>query len=204
MTRGSAYKRRSTSRRGRSRKPPLGPKGPSTAIRTVKLLDLRSVAGRLFMRLWKILVGVSVVLTVVVGVLQFSSRISVLPTTPINPSDSFSVPFIVKNEGLLAIYDVKFSCHYDQIKDLNENTWTNASQVNVHRVREIGAGQQATVTCNKIRGDITFAHADMSIIVSFRPSFIPWRKEPLPVRFIVERGSDGQLYWLPQPEDKQS
>jgi len=66
--------------------------------------------------------------------------------------------------------------------------------------KEILPDGTATTFCNlgplmQFKAD----SADVIIIVSYRPSFVFWRREKHQ-RFITMKSSDGILHWQPQPE----
>jgi hypothetical protein len=127
------------------------------------------------------------------------SRVSVAPSAAINPHDTFSTPFVVTNEGVLSVKDVQFSCHYNKILDAGGNNWTTIIQDNTRNIPEVSPSHAATVQCSSITSNKPFTYAEMSIIVSFRPSLWPWRKAPETFRFIFRRSVDGAIHWLPQP-----
>jgi hypothetical protein len=68
----------------------------------------------------------------------------------------------------------------------------------VQGVSEIVPGHPVTFLCKAIEMDAPFDEADISVVVSFRPSFSLWRKPPELYNFTVIRGSDGVVHWLPR------
>ena len=127
----------------------------------------------------------------------FSSRITIRPGSPIDTSDSFSTPFEISNNGWLAITDVEVSCLYSKVEDVNHNTFTNVGQ-GWFTFPKIQPNHPATVQCRAITSDAPFLRGDITINIAYSPRFLSIRKHEQ-FRYMVERGSDGVLHWLPQP-----
>src|SRR6266516_1480865 len=86
----------------------------------------RQLMKRRFVRIAAFLVGLIGLISALVGIDSYvSSRISVLPESPTDPSDSFSTPFKISNDGWLTINDVQVACHYEKVLDVHENTLTD-------------------------------------------------------------------------------
>jgi hypothetical protein len=148
------------------------------------------------LRIAAFLVGLIGLIAAVLGIDSYiSSRISVLPESPIDPSDSFSTPFKISNDGWLTINDVQVNCHYEKVLDVHENTLSDIG-VGGYKFKELKANHPLTVQCHTVHLDSPFRTGDIIIEVSHRPSFIPWRKEER-FKYHIERGSDGVLHWMP-------
>ncbi|HEX7316420.1 MAG TPA: hypothetical protein VF297_21130 [Pyrinomonadaceae bacterium] len=159
----------------------------------------------------KLLIGLVSSTVVVLGAVSsliginvyFSSRLTVSSASPLNLSDPFSTFFIVSNDGALAVYDVRFWCKYNHIKYAAIAEFKEGGSFDVTRdVGKIEAGDKASVPCippGYVKAPLT--KADVSIGVSFQPSFIPWRIQR-GFRFVGERDPDDVLHWFPQPLQK--
>lgn len=137
---------------------------------------------------------------------DFSPKVSVSSAQALNPSDLFSTPFMLLNEGYLAIHDVEAECALNNVKYKNGSNIEQAiTRGSLNGSKDIQPHEQMTFKCppHGIAFGSDLASADVSIIASFQPSFIPWRfhKE---FRFVSEKSSDGYLHWFPQPKNKQS
>lgn len=124
-----------------------------------------------------------------------ASRISVTPGAAIDPANTFGTPFILTNGGYLAAKDVLVDCLYDKIVDTNLNTFSEMSYSGIS-IDEIRANHPTTVQCRSILSDAPWSEASIRVVVSYRPSFLPWRESET-YSFHVKRGTDGTIHWLP-------
>lgn len=162
---------------------------------------------RILLIVWNAIAAVSVLVTIWVAV---TPRVFVHPTIPLDPSNPLFTPFVVRNEGYLAIRDVKFSCSMKYLKfasggplAIGIGDYTNRFSDPKQVARVIAAGEEYSellplsgLEHNQIE------NADIAIVLSFRPiRWLPWRRERLH-RFVVTQSKDGQRYWLPQPINK--
>lgn len=138
-----------------------------------------------------------------VGIYSFwVPRLSVSVLTALEPSAPLSTQFAISNDGYLAIYDVTFVCGVEQLKfkagsGIERIGFTNPKLVE----KRIGPSKKATVTCDwLINRDAPISKGDISIIVTFRPSWYPLQKNES-FRFITVEASDGTLHWIPKPEE---
>lgn len=133
----------------------------------------------------------------VVGIgTAISSRLSIDPKSAVDPKDTFSTPFILTNNGWLPANDVEADCIYDKIIDVNQSIWINARESEI-RVGEVKANHPVTVQCRLAQSDAPFSRADVRIVISYQPSFLPWR-ETETYTYTVVRGPNGTIHWLPR------
>ena len=57
---------------------------------------------------WALIVSTGVIVGLLTGPLVLIPRVTVTPSSTLDPSDPFSAPFIISNDSTFAIYDVKF------------------------------------------------------------------------------------------------
>jgi hypothetical protein len=152
-------------------------------------------------RSWKIIVGASSVVGLIGGLMYFAARVTVSSLTPLNPTDPFSTPFSISNDGAFSIYDVEFSCSLNDVKFPNGGGMSNLSVggYGLPPIKVIEAGEKATYQC-LIGSQETpkGSQADIHVVVSYQPKFIPCRIDK-PYRFVMKQGSDKQWYWFQQP-----
>ena len=138
-------------------------------------------------------------------------RVYVYPSVNLDPTNPVFTPFVVRNEGYLAIRDVKFECSLKHLKlasggpdviaeeDYN-NRFSDPKQVS----RVILPGEEASelLPLSNMENN-QFENADIAVRLSFRPiRFWPsYKKEELH-RFELKTAKDGQRYWFPQPINK--
>ncbi|MDQ3714403.1 MAG: hypothetical protein M3388_19610 [Acidobacteriota bacterium] len=168
---------------------------PRSFLSTAKVWILQS---------WKILSIVALLVGLVSSLLVFASRVSVSSSSPLNPSDPFSTPFYVSNDGLFAIYDVTFYCNF---RDVTFFEGGSISGISVRGsdplIPSIEASERATTKCLLTYPDANRNdHGDIVVVVSYKPKFLPYRKERK-FRFVMEQGSDKQWRWQPEPVSKQ-
>jgi hypothetical protein len=134
----------------------------------------------------------------VAAVLALSPNISVVPPTVFDKIERFSAPFRVKNDGFLSIHDVEYSCKPNEVK-FRSNPF-KVDMLHGFVANRIGPGENATFLCDWRQGDMMHIEsADLSIIVSFRPSFL-WFQINESFHYTLERYPDNLYYWNPRPE----
>jgi hypothetical protein len=132
-----------------------------------------------------------------------ASRISVSSSEALNPSDPFSTPFVISNDGYLPIKETLFSCGFRNVSytavDIDFSKGVE-SQYAAPPIPTIGGGEKTTAWCfnpteTGMFGDIEQAEVD--IVIRYRPAWLPWGQEKR-ARFLAVSGKDGKLYWLPK------
>lgn len=135
---------------------------------------------------------------------------SVSFSAPLNPSDPFTTPFVISNDGYLSLREVQVACTMNDLKSGSTDTNLELSNVTVsardqylgdksQEVRDIAPKGQATTTCDlpPIAPITGISSADISIRVSYRLRLYPLRKEQS-FRFLSVRGSDNRFRWIRQ------
>jgi hypothetical protein len=153
----------------------------------------------------------ALILGVYASYVQLAPRISVSPSASLNPSDPFSTPFEVSNDGYLSIRDVQFLCRLTDVQAQPPGINLSFENIGVmgpdqflgdksQNIRDIGPGRQATTKCNlsPIFPVMPIDRADISITVSYKPDYL-WSPRSEDFRFVTVRSSDGQLRWVRQP-----
>lgn len=159
---------------------------------------------------WSAIGIVAVGFGIYVGYVQLSPRISVSASAALNPSDPFSTPFVISNDGYLPIRDVEFLCRLTDVNARPPGINLSFENISVQgpdqflgdknqQTRDIAAGGHATTKCNlsPLFPVMPIENADISITVIFRPAFFRSQKAKY-FRFVTARGSDGQLRWIQQ------
>jgi hypothetical protein len=169
------------------------------------LLPIYSAVSKSFSASWKILAGAGTILGLLTAILFFTARVSVMPGPILKISDPFiadpfTATFTLSNEGAFSIYDLHFSCIHNRIV-VNDATGLvtvgntrGIDEVNNYDVKEVRASEKTTTTCYFPPWSVR--KADVSIEVTYRPSFSLWRKTQL-FRFVTELQNDGSYQWLP-------
>ena len=139
----------------------------------------------------------------------FNPNIFVYTSHPLDRNNPVFTPFVTRNQGYLAIHDVKFEWKMNYLitdkgtvikaEKSFENTFSDPNQV----ARVIAPGEEYSMwpvfsglKYNK------FEYMDIAIGLSFRPfKWWPWRHKRLR-RFVTKEGTDGQWYWFPMPIKK--
>lgn len=196
------------SRKGKSGKRKSGPNTPkpnkdnSSGSRRSRARRLLSFAG-------KILAVWGIVLTSLTSWLVFNPRVFVHPEAALDPNNPAFTPFGFRNQGYLAIHDVKYSLSFKYLQFPGDilvvglGDYTNRFSDPKQVASVIAPGEQYTVLLpltgmehNKIE------NADIAIVLTFkRIKWLSWRRKTLH-RFLTTQGKDGHWHWLPQPIKK--
>ena len=160
------------------------------------------------MKFFIVLIGT--VAAVIAIWLYVKPRVFVHTGVPITPSNPVNTPFVIRNDGHLAIRDVECS---NSMKELVENDmdvtiiglgdYSNrfSDPQQVARVIYPGKEYSIQLAFSKLKHH-QFGKMDIAIVISFRPiKWLSWNKESLH-RFVTRLGEDGQWYWQPMPINK--
>ncbi len=134
-----------------------------------------------------------------VGLLSLMPRPTVSPTTPLNPADPFSAPFVISNEGFVPLKNVGVEC-----QSLTMETENHLRVVNVGFKRFvppagiIGTGEQHAVPLGSISiSGVSVIKADAELIVHYRSAWVPLFRKTNIFRFVLA-GQHGKYRWLPR------
>lgn len=155
------------------------------------------------LRTWTLIVSIGTIIGFVSSLMFFASRITVSSLNSLDPSDPFSTPFSISNDGAFSIYNVEFRCHFKDVSFPRGGGFKGFSvQDDSPPIAVIEAGEKATTKCVIFAPNISIgSQGDIYVVVSYQPKFLPYRKEKL-FRFIMKQGSDKQWYWFQQPVAK--
>lgn len=136
---------------------------------------------------------------------EFSPRIAVSPEQPIDPSDAFSAPFVIANDGYLSLRKISAIC---SLQDVQLGTFSIQGIAVMGSKTDFAAdmlpGEKFTVKC-RFRENVTtsdpLARADILIIIHYRLRLWPLERDRA-FRFESVKTSDGSWRWLPQPVNK--
>lgn len=183
---------------------------PSTPKPTKNGARSRRPRARMLLSIGKKILAVCGVWGVVLTTwVVFNPRVFVHPAVALDPNNPTFTPFVVHNQGYLAIHYVKFSCSIKYLKFPGDilvvglGNYTNRFSNPKHVASVIAPGEQYSellpltgMKHNKIE------NADIAIVLTFKPiKWLPWRCKTLH-RFVATQGKNGQWYWLPQPINK--
>jgi len=157
-------------------------------------------------RFWKtavsVIVGASVIASIISLLLSFLPRVSIRAEGKLSPKDPFSTPFVITNSGLTGINHVTFICRLRHaINDRGGKIIGPEKGVPVRPtdfvIPEIRPGESATTGLPFTWIGDTIVSADFDFVLEYRPSYYPLRKEST-FRFATARQQDGTLVWLPR------
>lgn len=127
---------------------------------------------------------------------QFRPEIAVDRDMSLNARDPFATQFRVTNEGLLAVYDLRFSCtvNNSMMKDVVTSGNRGQEAISVLESRE-----STTKNCS-IRADSFPLPSNLFFDVTYRSKWF-WRQSLKRTKFVNMRDSEGHLEWFKQPID---
>ncbi len=100
----------------------------------------------------------------------FWSDVHVYSTDHLDSNDIFSAPFLVKNNGLFTVYQVRAGCHIHKVS-IKEQPFMSDVLITVGRARTLARGQSFSTSCPNKLSD--FQGADQTGRVSIRVSYRP-------------------------------
>jgi hypothetical protein len=180
-------------KRTKRKKHKANKKQPKPALR-------QSSSLKWFVRFWKTICIVSVVLGLIVSLLSLIPNISVSTSQSLDPNDPLATPFIITNHGLLPIHSIEIRCLFNKVATVDN---VQVMGIELGYVKPplpiLYKYEQKTFWCPKgikFRTPINFG--DISIIVSYRPDWLMWRQIKLH-RFETVRNKSGILFWYSKP-----
>lgn len=157
-------------------------------------------------RFWKLFVGVSVILGIIVSLLSLAPNISVSTSQSLDPKDPLSTPFIITNNGPLPIHNVEILFGINKMTTpppMNQTISTLSLGYAKPPIPVLKAHETMTFWCPPVfkfsRDPINFA--DISVLVSYRPDFFFWRKTA-PYRFVTISNKEGITNWYGKAESE--
>lgn len=166
----------------------------------------RSRVRWIFLIVWNIFGAMGVFFSLWV---VFNPNIFVYTSHTLDPNNPVFTTFVTRNQGYLAIHDVKFEWAMKRLRTDSgieivglgeyENRLSETNQI----ARVITPGEEHSVQPSFSRLKYNkFENMDIAIVVSFRPFKLwPWRYTRLR-RFVTKEGTDEQWYWFPMPIKK--
>jgi len=150
---------------------------------------------------WKILGVASLVLGAVSLFYFFTWRISITPGATLKNSDPFATMFILQNDGQFSIYDIEFSCVLNDVKYGNNVELSKIlSHIGTFNVPILDANAKTSTPCYLSFGTSHPAmRADVTLFVSYRPSFYPFRRTKS-FRYFATLKDDNTYAWIPMAE----
>jgi hypothetical protein len=176
-------------------KPPKGVRGRREASRAAKA----QITGRAWRWDWKYWVAFGVAIIALIG-LRARPTVSLEP--PLDPGNVLSTPVVISNDGILALGDVDIATFVSQVNYTSGSVETGSVAVGYSPPnRTLETGEKETVAFRHFL-DMTNAYvsyADVSLIVFFRPAYLPFISRKHSFRFKTVLQSDGTLRFQQQP-----
>lgn len=136
-------------------------------------------------------------LTIITAYYTFVFKISIYPSGPLDASNPFATPFILKNDSLLWINKVR---PYRLIihKINNRSCKLNVNLV-VPAIPQLTAGETTTFTLPVAEfeyNDAPINYLNIEIVAFYYAAFIPFYEKEKHTRFVTIRSKDGSLQWI--------
>jgi hypothetical protein len=166
----------------------------------------RSLRQKFFSVIWDGLGLLGAITTIWIAVWL---HVYVYPSEALDPNNPVFTPFIVRNDGYLAIRDVKFSCAIKYLTRTGgptvialgkyDNRFSDPKQVS----RIITPGEEASeiLPLSGMKHNL-WENEDIAVRLEFRPwRWLPFYERQELHRFEVKRKGD-HWHWFPQPINK--
>lgn len=134
-------------------------------------------------------------LTIVLAYYAFSSKLSITPSGSLNPSDPFATPFVLQNDSLLWVNLVKpYHCSLRKITTEDYLVFQGIdTAIDAPPIPRLDPGESTAFflpfrTVIILRAPINYA--DIEVVVSYYPAFIPFYKKEKRVRFVTIKSKE--------------
>jgi len=151
---------------------------------------------------WKVVIGGSI--AAILGIFTqpfFRPMVSVSYESALDPRNPFTIPFRVKNDWVMPLYDMTFVCRLDHVRmGNNEFVGGEVGKSPPTSIPRLDAKAETTIPCyNSIQaGAKSISFAEVSFPITYRPyRWLPFRYTDTRL-FYAERDANGTLRWLPK------
>lgn len=127
---------------------------------------------------------------------QFRPEINVDRDISLDVRDPFATQFRVTNEGLLALYDLSFSC---EVENAMMHNFTVGGFKGQESLPVLESKESTTKSCSIKAESFPFL-STLFFQVRYRPKWC-WRSSTKRTKFVNMRDSQGNLDWVKQPTD---
>lgn len=133
--------------------------------------------------------------------LIFIPRISLQPSSSLDPRNPFSAPFILENRGQFSIYEIKTKTKLLNVVDSRNNSIVNSFLVSsVNDSSRLTPDTQTALNIsidNFIAGlGIPYKEAVIEIIVEYKPFLLHWKWQKVFRYRMINSPANGSV-WLP-------
>lgn len=158
---------------------------------------------------WRRLFKIGSIILGIIGIIgtlyNFSPKLTIDSGDSLNPQDPFATRFSIKNDSIFSLYSIHRKTFIRKLRTLKDgDVIGDSSLVGIlPPIPVLVAGEPSTfsVAADQIAYDSPYCYADIEIVVSFRPAFLPYRKT-IAARFSTEKAIDGTLHWLPRAKSE--
>ena len=142
--------------------------------------------------------GVSFVIGGIGLYYQFKSKISVESDVPVKTDSSINVPFKIKNDSVLPIYDVIQEWTLKPLEMPGGGYISNitfAPHAPNLRIPKIGPGETVSVKPTPVvEGPPAAVNSDIVMTIRYRTAILPFHRFES-FRFETRMGEDGNIHW---------
>jgi hypothetical protein len=151
---------------------------------------------------WKVWAGIAIgILGLILGALGLRARPTVSLESPLDPKDILTTPFVISNDGMLDLENIEVQTFLIQIQ--YQNLWLERKSIGLKYFppsKTLGIGERETVPLARlIKPTYPVITADVALIVTFTPQFLPFMRKTKVFRFITIRQPDGLLRLEQEP-----
>ena len=130
---------------------------------------------------------------------SFGTKLEITPGDPLDPTDPFTSPFQIQNDGLLPVSKIQTSCYVRNVLSDRNNQFGHAIGTTNRPPVTLDRGEKFTAFCTspvKLTPD-RITQADVELDVSYKPAW-SWWTSGIVRRFSMMRKQDGGVLWTPK------
>lgn len=159
---------------------------------------MQSPKGKLRRVIANLLYAFLAFLAIATAYYNFAVKLSILPSeSSIDASNPFATPFILKNDSLLRIYNIKphrLIIHKVNNRSCNLNINLIAPAIPKH---ESGEPTSFSLPVTEFEfNDSPINYLNIEIIVFYYPAYLPFYEDEKHARFVTIKSKDGNLHWI--------
>lgn len=152
---------------------------------------------------WATFLAIAAILGFAATLYSFAPIVSITTSSSLNPNHPFGTIFVVTNDGWLPINSVEYFCGFINVTTENNIRVQRITVGPFEATPKLRNKESHNIPCryneiNRLTGGAPVKSAEVVITVSYRPSFVIWRRTK-EACFATERNFQNQLVWLHKP-----
>jgi hypothetical protein len=138
-----------------------------------------------------------IVIVILIFIYLLCPRITIIPGKNINPRDPFNTSFIIQNNSIYSVHDIKSECRFDNIEDDNHHIFDRlTANIDTGYIEKLGPRDSRPIIFHiTIKGlENGVIHANIRFLLSYKLPLIPLNLSKA-IPLTVKKTSENKYQW---------